>query len=238
MSNIQPWYDYTEKRYRDDVYPFQVTNRFDRKTTAKLRLSKAVASMVTCLPKGWSVNWKVSRKRVFRVNHSNKTISLPMPAEYAGLAILTSAVHLARLIDTAIDNSVRLGQLPAVAVKAWPFLYGSHFSRYYYTYLPGRSGWVSRQSKAAYQAGLQSAKEVLRFYQSPAAWRIPRRKAGSPQIFSLPHFSPKEVDGQLLSAIAHRKVLMDYLKVNDPAYSLPAIAKAKLKKIHQPTTTP
>jgi hypothetical protein len=210
-----------------------VVNRFDRKAMAKLRLWKAVASMVTRLPKGWSVNWKVSRKRVFRVNHSNKTISLPMPAQYAGLAILTSAVHLARLIDAAIDNAVKIGQLPAVAVKAWPFLYGSRFSRYYYAYLPGRSGWVSRQSKAAFQAGLQSAKEVLRFYQSPDAWRIPRRKAGSPI-----QFSRKHIDSHVLSAIAHRKVLMDYLKVNDPAYSLPAIAKAKLKKIHQPTTTP
>jgi hypothetical protein len=233
MSNIPSWYDYTEKRTRDDIYPFQVVNRFDRKATAKLRLSKAVARMVTCLPKGWSVNWKVSRKRVFRVNYSNKTISLPMPAQYAGLAVLTSAVHLARLIDGAIDKAVKIGQLPAVTVKAWPFLYGSHFSRYYYTYLPGRTGWVSRQSKAAYQAGLQSAKEVLRFYQSPDAWRIPRRKAGSPE-----QYARKHIDSHVLSAIAHRKVLMDYLKVNDPAYSLPAIAKAKLKKIHQPTTTP
>jgi hypothetical protein len=179
------------------------------------------------VPKGWSIKWKASRRRTFRVNHTTKTISVPMPAQYAGLPALGSAIHLAVQISKAMNNAEQTGMVPALMVKAWPFLFGKYFSLHYRNVIPC-GGYVANRH-ALKTAGIQAVREVLRFYQSPDAWRIPRRKAGSPI-----QWQRHNVNTNTLSAIAHRKVMMDYLKVNDPAYPLPAIAKARLKKINQP----
>lgn len=231
MSNIPEWYDHEHGFIRNDIYPFQKHNGIDQKFIARQRLAGAVKHAVSQLPTGWTIKWNASRKRRFRVNHSIKTIRVPFPKQRTGLPALGSAIDLARQIENALINARSYGQVPASTIKAWAFKYGSHFSVYYATHLPS-CGWVSRNHKAVKQAGLQQARELLRFMQSPDAWRMPRYKAGSPKQWARPH-----IDRYTLGAIAHRKVLMDYLKVNDSAYPLPAIAKARLKKI-QPTTQP
>lgn len=231
MSNIPSWYDSDTREYRDDMWPFQKDSRLTRKLKGKQRLYLMVKATLAKLPDGWSLRWNASRRRTFRVNHTTKTITVPFPAQYSGLPALGSAVHLARRIKDALYHAAQYGQIPASNVKAWPFLWGSAFYTRTSYVLPVVG--VNLNHRSLKQAGIQSAKEVLRFYQSPDAWRIPRKKAGSPQRWAAPHVNKHTID-----AIAHRKVLMDYLKVNDPAYRLPAIAKARLQKIQPTTPTP
>lgn len=232
MSTIYPWYDYDLGTNRSDIWPFQKHTRTDKKFVAKERLASGVKRALGVLPSGWSIKWNASRRRTFRVNHSTKTIRVPFPKARPGLPALGSAVDLALQIHNAMIQATAHGKVPASSIRAWAFKYGPYFSVYAASYLPG-GGWVSRNHKAVRQAGLQQARELLRFMQSPEAWRVPRYKAGSPRQWARPG-----IDKNTLAAIAHRKVLMDYLKVNDEAYPLPALAKARLKKIHQPTTTP
>lgn len=233
MTNIPVWYDYELGSDRDDVWPFQKHGRADKKFIAKDRLAKAVKGAIAQLPDGWSINWNRSRARTFRVNHSIKTITVPFPKNRLGLPVLGSAIDLAKQIHSAMLHAQAHGQVPASNIKAWPFKYGSHFSCYYASWLPSCGAWVSRTHKVMKKAGLQQAREVLRFMQSPDAWRVPRRKAGSPAQWSRPY-----IDSNTLNAIAHRKIIMDYLQINDPAYPLPAIAKARLGRIQQPTPQP
>lgn len=232
MSTIYPWYDHELGMNRSDVWPFQKHTKTDQKFITKKRLADGVRHALSQLPIGWSIKWKASRRRTFRVNHSTKTIRVPFPKEYPGLPALGSSVDLAIQIHNAMIQATTYGRVPVRSIRAWAFKYGPYFSVYAATYLPG-GNLVSRNHGAVVQAGLQHARELLRFMQSPEAWRVPRYKAGSPQQWARPH-----IDAYTLDAIAHRKILMDYLKINDEAYPLPALAKARLKKIPQPTTTP
>lgn len=226
MSNIPQWYDRDACVYRDDIWPFQKHTRRDARLLGKDRLAYQVKRAISQLPNGWSLKWKSSRRRTFRINHTLKTISVPFPANATGMANLSSALHVANAIAQANLDSARTGIVRASYVRAWSVgSLNGHFYPYATRQLWRFGGYLNPHHPAWKKAHMNTCHEVLRYLSSPHAWVIPRVIGGRA------YPARKDVAGrQMLYSIAYWKYLKDYIQVNSAYYPLPAKAIAKAKK--------
>jgi hypothetical protein len=241
MSKIYPWYDNEAKRFREDIWPFQKIARFERKETARCRLTEGVKLFVKMLPDGWSVQWRVKRGYDFRIESGRKLIKVPFPKTYAGTAAMATAGWLAYQIHAARAVSARDGSVPANHVSSFGFMRwrvncGMTTVNLYDSNNNGLWNWgaILPYNRPAWRkASVSCAREMLRYLSTPDAWRLQRQTVRGPRLYHR-HL----LDRDVLGVIAYRKVLMDYIKVNDARYPLPNRAKALVAKASTPTQTP
>lgn len=231
MSNIPPWYDYEERRMRDDIWPFQKGTRMDRKALSKQRLCRSYTTAMKHVPNGWSMKWRSRRDHYFRIESGRKRIKAPFPKNQAGMVILGAALWTAHQIGTAIKIARASRTVPAAHIQTFGFW--RHYAQYHANHRASKSLslrpspwlrpnlWSGQQNlyrygislphtKRAWRAAhISCAREVLRFMSTPRAWSVPRKDPGGPVMCD-----PAKFDRRVLEAVAYRKLLIDYLSVN------------------------
>jgi hypothetical protein len=230
----QPYYwSFSDNALRNG-YGFEEVPACKRRSVVQQRLAHHVVLRMKNLPAGWTFEWRRRRRLDFRMEAGRKVIKVPMPKTYAGVTLMEAGVWLAKQVQMAVLNSASdsFKRPPVCFIHAWGLPATHKWVRYpnYFGYGPASARLHTPERGSRYRRGFKIAnistvREILRWMSSPEAW-TPRRKSSADPVF---------LGRDLLRVVAYRKLLLDYLRINETQHTpLPKRANLLLKQYADP----